>query len=56
MSLFASTSDRLCHSLRALAWLLRYPDDGLRAVAPQLGAALRAEARWPPAASTSSTR
>jgi nitrate reductase delta subunit len=43
MSLFDSTPERLGHSLRALAWLLRYPDDSLRAVAADLGAALRAE-------------
>ena len=34
----------MTHTLRALAWLLRYPDAGLRAVAPQLGDALKVEA------------
>jgi nitrate reductase delta subunit len=34
----------MTHTLRALAWLLRYPDAELRAVAPQLGDALKAEA------------
>jgi nitrate reductase delta subunit len=43
MSLFESKPERLGHSMRALAWLLRYPDDSLRAVAAELGAALRAE-------------
>jgi nitrate reductase delta subunit len=35
------------HTLRALAWLLRYPDDALRAVAPELAAALRSDAALP---------
>lgn len=33
----------MTHSLRALAWLLRYPDAELRAAAPDLSNALRAE-------------
>jgi len=33
----------MAHTLRALAWLLRYPDAELRAAALQLGAALRDE-------------
>jgi len=55
MSLFDSTSDRLCHSLRALAWLLRYPTTTARGRIAA-GAALRAEGALAPAASTSSTR
>jgi nitrate reductase delta subunit len=31
------------HTLRALAWLLRYPDTAMRAVLSELGSALRAE-------------
>ena len=34
---------RMSHTLRALAWLLRYPDTEMRAVLPELGSALRAE-------------
>lgn len=34
----------MAHTLRALAWLLRYPDAELRAAAGELGAALRDEA------------
>ena len=41
---FESVAPKMTHTLRALAWLLRYPDAGLRAVAPQLGDALKAEA------------
>ncbi|HPE02955.1 MAG TPA: nitrate reductase molybdenum cofactor assembly chaperone, partial [Burkholderiaceae bacterium] len=37
----------MAHTLRALAWLLRYPDAGLRAALPELVAALRAEAALP---------
>lgn len=33
----------MAHTLRALAWLLRYPDDSLRAVAADLQTALHAE-------------
>jgi nitrate reductase delta subunit len=33
----------MARTLRALAWLLRYPDAGLRAAAAELGAALRDE-------------
>ena len=33
----------MAHTLRALAWLLRYPDAELRAAAAQLGAALHEE-------------
>lgn len=39
-----STQPRTAHTLRALAWLLRYPDAELRAVADELRAALREEA------------
>ncbi|HEX5360590.1 MAG TPA: nitrate reductase molybdenum cofactor assembly chaperone, partial [Fluviicoccus sp.] len=38
-----SRTPKTAHTLRALAWLLRYPDAGLRAAAPQLGAALHDE-------------
>jgi nitrate reductase delta subunit len=41
---FNSVAPKMTHTLRALAWLLRYPDAELRAVAPQLGDALKAEA------------
>jgi len=34
---------KMAHTLRALAWLLRYPDAELRAVAAELGAALHDE-------------
>jgi nitrate reductase molybdenum cofactor assembly chaperone NarJ/NarW len=37
----------MTHSLRALAWLLRYPDAELRAAAPALRDALHAEAALP---------
>lgn len=43
MSRRAATAPALTHTLRALAWLLRYPDAELRALAPQLAEALRAE-------------
>lgn len=35
---------KMAHTLRALAWLLRYPDAELRGLAPALAAALRDEA------------
>jgi len=41
---FTALPRTMSHSLRALAWLLRYPDAELRSVAPQIAAALRAEA------------
>jgi nitrate reductase molybdenum cofactor assembly chaperone NarJ/NarW len=34
---------RMSHTLRTLAWLLRYPDTEMRAVLSELGSALRAE-------------
>ena len=40
MTILHTTPPQMAHTLRALAWLLRYPDDALREVAPQLGAAL----------------
>jgi len=43
MRIFDSAPPKMTHTLRALAWLLRYPDAGLRAVAPQLSDAMRAE-------------
>jgi nitrate reductase delta subunit len=48
MSLLAKTPRKMTHTLRALAWLLRYPDDGLRAATPQLAAALAAEGALDP--------
>ena len=38
---------KLAHTLRALAWLLRYPDAEARAALPALVGALRAEAALP---------
>jgi nitrate reductase delta subunit len=40
MKILDTNPPQMAHTLRALAWLLRYPDDALRAAAPQLGAAL----------------
>jgi nitrate reductase delta subunit len=45
---FESTAPKMTHTLRALAWLLRYPDAGLRAIAPQLADALNREAALEP--------
>ena len=39
---------KMTHTLRALAWLLRYPDAELRAALPALIDALRSEAALPP--------
>ena len=47
MRLFDTPAPRMAHSLRVLAWLLRYPDAELRAALPELVAALRAEAALP---------
>jgi nitrate reductase delta subunit len=47
MSFFDTPAPRVAHSLRALAWLLRYPDAELRAALPALIAALRAEDALP---------
>lgn len=44
MNPFDSAPPKMTHTLRALAWLLRYPDTELRALLPQLRDALRAEA------------
>lgn len=44
MKPFDSAPPKMTHTLRALAWLLRYPDAELRALLPQLRDALRAEA------------
>jgi nitrate reductase delta subunit len=41
---FTAPPRATAHTLRALAWLLRYPDAELRALAPELAAALREEA------------
>jgi nitrate reductase molybdenum cofactor assembly chaperone NarJ/NarW len=43
MKPFDSAPPRMTHTLRALAWLLRYPDAELRAMAPQLAEALYVE-------------
>jgi nitrate reductase delta subunit len=40
MNVFEKSAVPMAHTLRALAWLLRYPDDGLRAVASELRTAL----------------
>lgn len=40
---FQTTAPKMTHTLRALAWLLRYPDTELRAAAPRLAEALTAE-------------
>jgi len=40
---FTSQPRKTAHTLRALAWLLRYPDAELRSLAPALAAALRDE-------------
>ena len=45
--LFEPTAPKAAHSLRALAWLLRYPDAELRAALPALIDALRADATLP---------
>ena len=44
MKPFDSTPPKMTHTLRALAWLLRYPDAELRALLPPLRDALHAEA------------
>jgi nitrate reductase delta subunit len=44
MNPFDAAPPKMTHTLRALAWLLRYPDAELRALLPQLRDALRAEA------------
>jgi nitrate reductase delta subunit len=43
MNLFQSHPRRMVHTLRALAWLLRYPDDTLREALPEVAQALVAE-------------
>jgi nitrate reductase delta subunit len=43
MSLFNTAPRRMAHTLRAIAWLLRYPDDALRAALPQIAQALADE-------------
>jgi nitrate reductase delta subunit len=43
MDAFAPRPPKMTHTLRALAWLLRYPDAELRRLAPALAAALRGE-------------
>jgi len=47
MTLFDAAAPRMTHTLRALAWLLRYPDAQSRAELPALIDALRAEAALP---------
>jgi nitrate reductase delta subunit len=43
MGMFESPAQKMVHTLRALAWLLRYPDVELRAAAPALCDALHGE-------------
>ena len=43
MGVLTPTPKSMAHTLRALAWLLRYPDEQLRAVAADLRAALHDE-------------
>jgi nitrate reductase delta subunit len=43
MNLLNPTPSRMAHTLRVLAWLLRYPDADLRAALPELRDALRDE-------------
>ena len=43
MNPFTTPPRKMSHSLRALAWLLRYPNAELRELAPALAAALREE-------------
>jgi nitrate reductase delta subunit len=43
MNPFASTPARMAHTLRALAWLLRYPDPQMRDALPEVRDALHAE-------------
>jgi nitrate reductase molybdenum cofactor assembly chaperone NarJ/NarW len=45
--LFEPTAPKATHTLRVLAWLLRYPDAELRAALPALVDALRSEAALP---------
>jgi nitrate reductase delta subunit len=47
MSLFDITPRRMAHTLRAIAWLLRYPDDELRAALPEIARALVDEGALP---------
>jgi nitrate reductase delta subunit len=49
MNPFAAQPRPMSRSLRALAWLLRYPDAELRSLAPALAAALREEGALLPA-------
>jgi len=43
MNPFTAQPRQMSHTLRALAWLLHYPDAELRGLAPALVAALRDE-------------
>jgi nitrate reductase delta subunit len=45
---FESAAPKMTHTLRALAWLLRYPDAELRTMAPQLADALNREGALDP--------
>ena len=47
MKALTTSAPKMARSLRALAWLLRYPDAGLRAALPALIDALRDEAALP---------
>jgi nitrate reductase delta subunit len=40
MAFFNTPPRRMAHTLRAIAWLLRYPDDALRAALPEIAQAL----------------
>jgi len=48
MAAFTPPLHKMVHTLRAAAWLLRYPDAELRAALPALAAALHAEAALAP--------
>jgi nitrate reductase molybdenum cofactor assembly chaperone NarJ/NarW len=43
MAFFATPPRRMAHTLRALAWLLQYPDERQRAALPEIAQALAAE-------------
>ncbi|MCU0969389.1 MAG: nitrate reductase molybdenum cofactor assembly chaperone [Rubrivivax sp.] len=47
MNPFASAPARMAHTLRALAWLLRYPDTEMRDALPEVRDALHAERALP---------
>ena len=49
MAIFTPQPPKMCRTLRALAWLLRYPDAELRGLAPALAQALREQGALEPA-------